>query len=327
MPLSTLPQGSWARRVNGALVAEPADERELVEVIHVLADRGVRLHRDLHLSRARLDGVELVKDRSMTVRAGAGVRLGALDGQLKAHGLTVGPLSPSAMALPLGDFLEGPYGGLRSIPGGRLEPLCTALTALTAEGRRFETSHAPRSAAGPELSALLLGGEGRLGLVTSAVVRCFPYAERDVRLCFGFSDGSAFVAALQGALAEGFWPWRVHVAAREGEVLAEVRWASVVGSVERDRDLLLRTVEHAGGRALGEVEVAAPHDAERECTWDAVEAALAAGRTLQLFRLSLTSVVACGEVEGLRLEAGAPWGPLSRRLAALDPRGVFGGAP
>lgn len=327
MPLAKLPQGSWAHRVDGKLVAEPADERELIEVVHVLADRGVRLHRDLSLSRARLDRVELVKDRSMTVRAGAGVVLHALDAHLKPHGLTVGPLSPAAMALQLGDFLEGPYAGVRSIPGGRLEPLCTAMAAITTEGRRIETSHAPRSAAGPDLGALLLGAQGRVALITSGVVRCVPLAERDVRLCFDFPTAAAFVAALQRSIAEGFWPWRVHAGVRDGRVLAEVRWASVVGSVERDRDLLNRCVEDAGGRGLGEVEVEAPLSIERECTWDAVRAALEQGRPVQLFRLALSAVVACGEVEGLALDAPSSWNPLGQRLLALDARGVFGGAP
>lgn len=327
MLLAKLPQGSWARRVEGRLIAEPADERELVEVVHVLADRGVRLNRELSLSRSRLSGIEQVKDRSMTVRVGAGVVLHALDAHLKPHGLTVGPLSPAAMALQLGDFLEGPYAGVRSIPGGRLEPLCTAMTAITAEGRRLETSHAPRSAAGPDLAALLLGAQGRVALVTCGVVRCLPFAERDVRLCFDFPTAAACVSALQRSLAEGFWPWRVHAGVREGRVRAEVRWASVVGSVERDRDLLNRCVEDVGGKGLGEVEVDAPISIERECTWDAVRAALDQGRPVQLFRLSLATVVACGEVEGLPLDAPSAWNPTGQRLLALDARGVFGGAP
>ena len=67
--------GSWARRVDGALVAEPRDERELIEVVHVLADRGVALHRDMALSRARLDQLGPVNAKSMTLSVGAGVVL------------------------------------------------------------------------------------------------------------------------------------------------------------------------------------------------------------------------------------------------------------
>lgn len=318
--------GSWARRVDGALVAEPADERELIEVVHVLADRGVKLHRDIALSRARLTSLSAVAKDSMTVEAGAGWRLAELDATLKPHGLTVGPLSPAAMQLRLGDFLEGPWAGLRSIPGGRLEPLCTSITAIFPDGRRLETSRAPRSAVGPDLSALVLGGHGRLALVTSAVVRCTPLPENDVRGAWSFPSAASFVTAMQRALAEGFWPWRMHVDPRSGRVVAEVRWTASVGAVERDRELLHRCVDAAGGRSAGDEEREAPLAVEHEATWDAVRAALEAKRPLQLFRLSLTSVVARGDVEGLALDAPSTWTSLAGRLLPLDARGLFGGA-
>lgn len=315
------------KRVDGALVAEPADERELLELLHVLADEGLALHRDVALSRARLLEVGPVAARSMTVSAGAGVVLQDLDDALRPHALTLGPLTPAAMHLRLGDFLEGPYGGLRSIPGGRLEPLCTSLTALLPDGRRLVTSDAPRSAAGPELSALIFGAHGRLGLATRATVRCFPLAERDVSMCFSFPSAERFVTGLQRALAEGLWPWRVHADAASGRVVAEVRWASVLGAVERDRALLARCVESSGGRGAGEAEREGPVAVEHESTWAAVREALEAGRAVQLFRLSLTSVVARGAVAGVPLNEPTAWTSLAGRLLALDGRQVLGGAP
>ncbi|MFT3709414.1 MAG: hypothetical protein QM817_17390 [Archangium sp.] len=318
--------GNWARRIDGALVAEPADERELIEVVHVLADRGVKLHQDIALSRARLTSLSDIAKNSMTVEAGAGWKLADLDAKLRPHGLTVGPLSPAAMQLRLCEFLEGPWAGLRSIPGGRLEPLCTSISAIFPDGRRLETSRAPRSAAGPDLSALVLGGHGRLALVTSAVVRCIPFPENDVRATFSFPSAQGFVNAMQRAVAEGFWPWRMHVDPRSGRVLAEVRWTASVGAVERDRELLQRCVNDSGGRSAGEEEREPPVAVEHEATWDAVRAALEAKHPLALFRVSLTSVVARGDVEGLALDTPSTWTSLAGRLLPLDSRGLFGGA-
>lgn len=319
--------GSWARRTETGFIAEPASERELTEVIHVLADRGVKLNHEMTLSRARLTEISAVATHSMTVRVAAGVVLQDLDAHLKPHGLTIGPLSPAAMSLRLGEFLEGPYAGLRSISGGRLEPICTALSAVTSDGRRLETSRAPRSAAGPDLSALVLGAGGRLALVTGAVVRCMPFPERDVRVAFSFASAQGFVSAMQRSVAEGFWPWRVHADSTSGRVIAEVRWAASVGSVERDRELLSRCVEEAGGRGAGEAEREGPVSVEHESTWDSVRASLEQGRALQLFRLSLTTVVARGDVEGVPLNETTSWTSLGSRLLALDSRGIFGGAP
>ena len=320
-------KGSWARWVNGQQIAEPRDERELVEVIHVLADRGVQLNKTISLSRAKLTSISHVAPDSMTVTAAAGVVLSDLDAHLKPHGLTIGPLSPAAMSLQLGEFLEGPYAGMRSIPGGRLEPVCTALTAITPEGRKLETSRSPRSAAGPDLSALVLGAHGRIALVTQAVVRCVPYVERDVRVAYSFPSAQAFVTALQRSIAEGFWPWRVHADSKSGRVIAEIRWAASIGSVERDRELLTRCVEEVGGRGAGETDREGPISVEHESTWGAVLASLEQGRALQLFRLSLTTVVARGDVEGVPLNEPTTWTSLGGRLLALDSRGVFGGAP
>lgn len=316
--------GSWARNTADGRFAEPHDERELQEVLHVLTDRGAKLNVDLQLSRAKLNAIGEVHQGSMSVGVGAGVVLRDLDAKLTSHGLSLGPLTPAAMSLSLAEFLEGPYAGLRSIPGGRLEPLTASLRALMSDGRKLETSPAPRSAAGPDLNALVLGAHGRLALVSHAVVRCVPYPERDVRVaCFSFPTASAFVDAMKHAIAEGFWPWRVHV---EPGVRAEIRWAASVGSVERDRELLTRCVLAAGGRGEEELEHHAPVTTEIEATWDAVRASLEKGNRLQLFRLSLASVVARGEVEGLRLDEPTPWNPLGARLLSFDTRGVLGGA-
>lgn len=319
--------GSWARRIDGALVAEPADERELIEVVHVLADRGVALHKDIALSRARLTHLGPIHAKAMSLRVGAGVVLHDLEQHLKPHGLTLGPLSPAAMSLRLGEFLEGPYGGMRSIPGGRLEPICTALTAILSDGRRFETSHAPRSAAGPDLTALVLGGNGRMALVTEATVRCFAYPERDVRVAWSFPSAQAFITATQRSIAEGFWPWRVHADAHSGRVIAEVRWAASVGSVERDRELLSRCVDEVGGRGAGETEKDGPLSIEQETTWDSVREALEQGKAVQLFRMSLATVVARGDVQGLPLHEPTSWTSLAGRLLTIDARKTFGGAP
>ena len=62
-------------------------------------------------------------------------------------------------------------------------------------------------------------------------------------------------------------------------------------------------------------------------TWDAVRTSLEQGRALQLFRLSLTTVVARGDVEGVPLNESTGWTSLGGRLLALDARGVLGGAP
>ena len=67
----------------------------------------------------------------------------------------------------------------------------------------------------------------------------------------------------------------------------------------------------------------------RETTWPQVEAALRRVRTLEVHRISLTSLVAIGEVDGLPLDAPGAWSMPSAPslLEALDPAQLLGGAP
>lgn len=326
---SQVPLGSWARRgPDGRQVAEPRDERELTEVLNVLVDRAAALHRDIALSRARFTDIEPVARLSMTVEVGAGVVLSALEAHLKVHSLTLGPLSPQAMKLSVADFLEGPYSGLRSISGGRLEPICTSVRVLMSDGKAFQTPAAPRNAAGPDLNALVLGGQGRLALATRAVLKCAPIAAREAHACFGFSSAKNLVAALQRVLAEGFLPWQVLLVPQPSHIAASVHWAGSLGGVERDAELLTRCATEAGATPQSAPQFELPPSSlERECTWDAVREALENGRPLQLFRLSLSTVVVQGIVEGLALQAEAHWHVLGEQLLPLDARRAFGGAP
>src|SRR5438045_1430634 len=101
------------------LYASPTSPRELAEIFSVLKAHGAALHRDVKLTRAAFDRLEAVEPKSCTVQAGAGIVLAELERQLQPLALSLGALSPGAMKLTLGDFLEGPYAGLKAIPVGR----------------------------------------------------------------------------------------------------------------------------------------------------------------------------------------------------------------
>jgi FAD/FMN-containing dehydrogenase len=320
--------GSWAKHVGGVLWAEPRDERELIEVLHVLADRGASLNRELKLSLARLVEFGPLEARSMTCTAGAGVRLVDLEAHVGTLGLTLGPMPPGALGLGLGEFLQGPYAGLRAVAGGRLEPLCSGLTVVTAEGRTFHTSGAPRSAMGPDLTALVLGAHGRLGLVSRATVRCLAAPELQAALCFEFPSAQSLVATAMQSLADGLVPSKVRLAVREGRVAGAFHWSGSRGSTQRDRERLLRCAMEHGAHARSDIDPdVATNAEERESTWDQVRRALDQGKGLVLTRLSLATVVACGEVEGMSLDTATPWHPDALRLLSLDPHHTLGGAP
>ncbi len=316
------------------LTVSPASSRDLIDALQILLSQGAALNRDAALSRHRMDHLGRVELRSGTAEAGAGFKLGALETALAAHGLTLGPLSPRSRALSLGDFLEGPDGGLRAIPGGRLEPLCLAVTIVLGDGRVHRTHPSPRSATGPDLLALVLGGEGRLALVTEATVRCFPLPTAHRSQVFSFPSPDAFVSAVAATLSDGAWFEWIRVETRSDRAQVELSFLGTPQSVERDFASLGRRAFEVGGRPSGRLsgEFPMPTSAgveweEREATWDAVRAAVAQGHALELYRPAVCSVIARGDVEGMNLHRGGAWPAAGAALAALDARGVLGGAP
>jgi FAD/FMN-containing dehydrogenase len=323
----------------GALVRDealaPASTRELIDALQILASRSAALHRDVALSRARLDQIGRIEPRSGTVEAGAGIRLSVLEAALAKHGLSLGPMSPRASGLTLAELLEGPDAGVRAIPGGRLEPVCLACTLVLPDGRIHRTHPSPRSAAGPELLALALGGGGRLALVTEATLRCFPLPTTRKSQVFSFPSADAFVSAVRACLADGAWLESIRVELRADRAQVELRCLGTEDGVERDLATLGRRAFDVGGRPSGRLSGEFPipdgplaATEEREADWTAVRAAVAAGRPLLLSRLALSSVIARGEIDGVSMQRPAPWPAATAALAALiDPRGVLGGAP
>lgn len=328
----TLTAALGALASNGRLA--PQSARQLTEGLQIVASAGAALNRDVALSLEHLARVGRVDRHSGTVDAGGGVRLAALDAQLAEQQLSLGPLSPRAKGLTVAEFLEGADAGLRAIPGGRLEPICLSLTAVLADGRVYRSHPSPRSAAGPDLVALLLGGQRRLGVVTEATLRCFPFAATRRSQVFSFPSADAFVAAVTAALADGVWLDTVRVEVRSDRAQVELNCLGSRDGVERDLASVGRRAFDVGGRATGRLSGEFPIDAqdrvwtERESTWDAVRDAVAAGKPLALHRLSLASVIARGDAAGLALDHAEPWpAPQAALAAALDPRGVLGGAP
>jgi alkyldihydroxyacetonephosphate synthase len=108
----------------------------------------------------------------------AGVAGPQLEEQLKAHGYTLGHFPQSFEYSTLGGWIATRSSGQQSYHYGRIEQVFAGGTVETPRGR-LEMKPVPASAAGPDLREILLGSEGRLGVLTQAHVRVrrLPEAE------------------------------------------------------------------------------------------------------------------------------------------------------
>jgi FAD/FMN-containing dehydrogenase len=123
-----------------------------------------------------LDRISAVDSGTGIACVEAGCSVAALEAAVRRVGSTLGPLLPSVRAGSVGAWLGGATRGDRGVPGSRRETAALSLTVALADGRIAESRAAPRSATGPDLDHLALGGGGRLCVIASAWVRLFPAA-------------------------------------------------------------------------------------------------------------------------------------------------------
>jgi alkyldihydroxyacetonephosphate synthase len=100
----------------------------------------------------------------------AGVAGPQLEEQLKARGYTLGHFPQSFEYSTLGGWIVTRSSGQQSYRYGKIESLFAGGSMETPRGR-LVMKPVPASAAGPDVREMVLGSEGRLGVVTQAQVR------------------------------------------------------------------------------------------------------------------------------------------------------------
>ena len=100
----------------------------------------------------------------------AGVTGPELEKNLKARGYTLGHYPQSHEYSTLGGWIATRSSGQQSYKYGRIEPLFAGGRVETPRGV-IELPHFPASAAGPDIKEMILGSEGRMGVITQAKVK------------------------------------------------------------------------------------------------------------------------------------------------------------
>ena len=130
----------------------------------------------LTISMARLAGLRRLDERSLLATFGAGTAGPEVEAALEAHGLTLGHYPQSWELSTVGGWVTSRSSGQQSAGYGRIEALFAGGTVEAPAGTLVMPPH-PASAAGPDLRHAVLGSEGRLGILTDAVLRVAPVPE------------------------------------------------------------------------------------------------------------------------------------------------------
>ncbi len=126
---------------------------------------------------AGLSGLEGLDAESGLATFGAGTRGPDIEAALEPAGLTLGHFPQSWEFSTLGGWVVTRSSGQESLGYGRIEDMVAGLELIAPAGR-LSLPALPASAAGPDLRSLVMGSEGRLGIVTRATVRVRPRPPR-----------------------------------------------------------------------------------------------------------------------------------------------------
>lgn len=188
----------------------------------------------LTLSLARMRRLIDLDVASRLATFGAGVVGPDLEAQLRAHDFTLGHFPQSFEYSTLGGWIVTRSSGQQSLRYGRIEATFAGGRVETPAGSlRIPT--VPASAAGIDIRELVLGSEGRLGIVTEATVRVRPLPEHESFHGWFFPEWDAAEDAVH-ALAQSSHSFSMLRLANPMETLTTLRLArggAALGMLER----------------------------------------------------------------------------------------------
>jgi len=258
-------------------VCRPADAEEVAAVLASCSARGIRaipwgggtsvtggvnvLAGDspvVTIALERMAGLTNLDRRSGLAAFGPGTRGPQVEAALAEHGLTLGHFPQSWELATVGGWVATRSSGQESLGYGRIEDMVAGLELVGPDGR-LSLPPRPASAAGPDLGRLIMGSEGRFGVITEATLRVRRRPEMTVVVGALFPDLGRALDAIHELIVDSVPLTLIRLSdAPETQVamrigLASSRWASLVGSYLKLRGIAdeacLVLIGAAGNRA------------------------------------------------------------------------------
>ncbi len=122
------------------------------------------------------------------------------------NGLTVGHFPQSFDLATVGGWVASRGAGQYSTRYGKIEEMVVGLEVVLADGTVMRTGGAPAAAAGPDLTELIVGSEGTLGIITNVWLKAHPLAAAERRAAYIFPTFEDGIEACRATLRAGATP-------------------------------------------------------------------------------------------------------------------------
>jgi alkyldihydroxyacetonephosphate synthase len=165
--------------ISGSLEAPEAETRPVVSVDLGRMDRVIEIDADSRLARVQ-----------------PGVFGPALEEQLNARGWTLGHFPDSFAHSTLGGWIATRSSGMQSDKYGDVADLTRGARVVTPSGL-LAIRPIPHTSTGPSVREMVLGSEGRLGIISEATVHVHRVPEQRVILGYLFPDWTRSLAAMR----------------------------------------------------------------------------------------------------------------------------------
>src|SRR6476660_5903305 len=159
------------------------------------------------LSAERLNRIIEIDERNLQVITEPGVITEVLQDAIKARGLFYPPDPSSRGSCMIGGNIAENSGGPKAVKYGVVKDYVLNLEVVLPTGEITWTgANVLKNATGYNLTQLIVGSEGTLGIVTKAVLRLIPLPKYDLLMLVPFKNAENACAAVSSIFTAGYTP-------------------------------------------------------------------------------------------------------------------------
>ncbi len=158
------------------------------------------------LDLKKMDRVLALNERSLTVRVQPGILQKHLEEYLNRHGYTMNHFPASYHTSAVGGFISTNGTGVLSSKYGKLTDMVRQIEVVLPDGKVFRSLPVSHHSTGPDFTKLFIGAEGTLGVVTEALIKIHPIAEKRSFLAFLLPSLKEGIEAGRKIMVSGLLP-------------------------------------------------------------------------------------------------------------------------